>query len=87
MKLDQRFWLLFLCIPVGAVAQELVPIVDASQTSSPSAQDVVTEFMPVESTRSVEPVPSRYDIMQNLQEEFKLLFKKLIKKVFLERIF
>ena len=73
MKLDQRFWLLFLCIPVGAVAQELVPIVDASQTSSSSAQDVITEFMPVESANSVELVSSRYDIMQNLQEEVRML--------------
>jgi|TARA_B110000259_G_scaffold70790_1_gene83424 TolA-binding protein len=73
MKLGQRFGLLFLCISVEAVAQDLVPIVDASQTSSPSAQDVVTEFMPVESTRSVEPVPSRYDIMQNLREEVRML--------------
>lgn len=70
MKLGQSFWLLFLYLPMGAMAQDLVPIVDASQTSSSDAEDVFTEYMPEQSS---ELISNRYDIMQDLQEEVRML--------------
>ena len=70
MKLGQSFWLLFLYLPMGAMAQDLVPIVDASQTAVSDAEDVVTEYMPEQSS---ELISNRYDIMQDLQEEVRML--------------
>jgi tol-pal system protein YbgF len=52
------------------MAQDLVPIVDAAKTSASNADSVVTEYM---SSPVVELASSRYDIMQNLQEEVRML--------------
>ena len=70
MKLGLRLCVFFLSIPSAAIAQDPVPIVDAAKTSSSDGSRVVTEYMssPVEELAS-----SRYDIMQNLQEEVRML--------------
>ena len=70
MKLGPRLCVLFLSIPSIAMAQDLVPIVDAAKTSASNADSVVTEYM---SSPVVELASSRYDIMQNLQEEVRML--------------
>ena len=70
MKLGPRLCVLFLSIPSVAMAQDLVPIVDAAKTSASNADSVVTEYM---SSPVVELASSRYDIMQNLQEEVRML--------------
>jgi tol-pal system protein YbgF len=59
-----------LSIPFVAMAQDLVPIVDAAKTSASNGDSVVTEYM---SSPVVELASSRYDIMQNLQEEVRML--------------
>jgi|TARA_B100000768_G_scaffold54042_1_gene52547 tol-pal system protein YbgF len=70
MKLGPRLCVLFLSIPSVAITQDLVPIVDAAKTSASNADSVVTEYM---SSPVVELASSRYDIMQNLQEEVRML--------------
>ena len=70
MKLGPRLCVLFLSIPFVAMAQDLVPIVDAAKTSASNGDSVVTEYM---SSPVVELASSRYDIMQNLQEEVRML--------------
>lgn len=70
MKLGPRLCVLFLSIPSIAMAQDLVPIVDAAKTSASNADSVVTEYM---SSPVAELTISRYDIMQNLQEEVRML--------------
>ena len=70
MKLGPRLCVLFLTIPCVAVAQDLVPIVDAAKTSASNGDSVVTEYM---SSPVAELTSSRYDIMQNLQEEVRML--------------
>ena len=70
MKLGPRLCVLFLSIPSIAMAQDLVPIVDAAKTSASNTDSVVTEYM---SSPVVELASSRYDIMQNLQEEVRML--------------
>ena len=70
MKLGPRLCVLFLSIPSIVMAQDLVPIVDAAKTSASNADSVVTEYM---SSPVVELASSRYDIMQNLQEEVRML--------------
>ena len=70
MKLGPRLCVLFLSIPSVAMAQDLVPIVDAAKTSASNGDSVVTEYM---SSPVVELASSRYDIMQNLQEEVRML--------------
>ena len=70
MKLGPRLCVLFLSIPSVAMAQDLVPIVDAAKTSASNTDSVVTEYM---SSPVVELASSRYDIMQNLQEEVRML--------------
>ena len=70
MKLGPRLCVLFLSIPSIAMAQDLVPIVDAAKTSASNADSVVTEYM---SSPVMELASSRYDIMQNLQEEVRML--------------
>jgi len=70
MKLGQRLCVLFFSIPFLATAQDIVPIVDASSTSSYSSDSVETEYMP----NPAQGLASRrYDIMQNLQEEVRML--------------
>lgn len=70
MKLGQRLCMLFLSIPFLAMAQDLVPIVDASNTSSSRPDSVETEYMPSPADGLAS---RRYDIMQNLQEEVRML--------------
>ena len=70
MKLGQRLCVLFFSIPFLATAQDIVPIVDASSTSPSSSDSVETEYMP----NPAQGLASRrYDIMQNLQEEVRML--------------
>ena len=70
MKLGQRLCVLFFSIPFLAMAQDLVPIVDASNTSSSRPDSVETEYMPSPADGLAS---RRYDIMQNLQEEVRML--------------
>ena len=70
MKLGQRLCVLFFSIPFLATAQDLVPIVDASNTSSSRPDSVETEYMPSPADGLAS---RRYDIMQNLQEEVRML--------------
>ena len=70
MKLGQRLCVLFFSIPFLATAQDLVPIVDASATASSSPDSVETEYMPIPAEGLA---TRRYDIMQNLQEEVRML--------------
>lgn len=70
MKLGQRLCMLFLSIPFLAMAQDLVPIVDASNSSSSRPDSVETEYMPSPADGLAS---RRYDIMQNLQEEVRML--------------
>ncbi len=70
MKLGPRLCVLLLSISSVGITQDLVPIVDAAKTSASNADSVVTEYM---SSPVVELASSRYDIMQNLQEEVRML--------------
>ena len=70
MKLGPRLCVLLLSISSFGIAQDLVPIVDAVKTSASNGESVVTEYM---SSPVVELASSRYDIMQNLQEEVRML--------------
>jgi tol-pal system protein YbgF len=70
MKLGPRLCILFMSVPSVAIAQDLVPIVDAAKTAASSGDSVVTEYM---SSPVAELGSSRYDIMQNLQEEIRIL--------------
>lgn len=74
MKFNAGLCLALLVLPASSLAQELTPIVDMSTSASTSAAvDESVEPKPYEPSAASKMAERRYDLMQGLRDEVRLL--------------